>query len=165
MFRCFTSKPGNKHSRPSSPMFTPYQHTIVHVTDPQRQPLVNLVLLNLRRPVTRTTYAKPEDPQCDPPLLLSLSTSRPRLLQTVYRPILHIFDLFPQYPFLLFRGIHATTTSPPPARTCQGRWDEGRIYDLECVEVWECLACNDKFRYHRTCYSSRVEQNSCFPTL
>ena len=126
---------------------------------------LNLVLLNLRRPVTWTTYAKPEDPQCDPLLLLSLSTSRPRLLQTVYRPILHIFNLFPQYPFLLFRGIHATTASPPPARTCQGRWNEGRIYDLECVEVWECLACNDKFRYHRTCYSSRVEQNSRFPTL
>ena len=51
-------------------------------------------MLNLRRTMTGTTRAKPEYPQCDPPLL-SLLPSRPWLPQTIYRPILHTFRLRP----------------------------------------------------------------------
>ena len=103
---------------------------------------LNLVLLNPRRTVTGSAWAKPEDPQRDPLPLLSLPTSRPRLLQTVYRPILQIFRLRPQCLFLLFRIIHATAASPPPAMTQQGSRDEERMYNLERVEVWETFTRN-----------------------
>ena len=114
--------------------------------NPTIKPL-HLILFDLPRAMTGTAWAKHEDPHCDPlPLpLLSLLKSRLRLLQTIYRPILHIFRLYPQDLFLLFRGIHATTTPSPPAPTEQGGWDGGTTYDLECVEIWERFARNNQF--------------------
>ena len=97
--------------------------------------------------MTGTARAKHEDPQRDPlPLpLLSLLKSRLLFLQTIYRPVPHVFRLFPHYLLLLFRGPHATTTPSPPAPTGQGNWDDGITYDLECVEIWERFARNNQF--------------------
>ena len=95
--------------------------------------------------MTGLARAEPEHPQHDPLPLLSLLTSHLRLLQTLYRPILQIFRFFSQRLFLLFRETHTTATSPPPALAHQGSWDEGEMYDLERVEVWESFACSDQF--------------------
>ena len=100
-------------------------------------------MLNLPKTMTGLARTESQDPQRDPFTLLSLPTSRLRLLQTLYRPILQIFHLFLQRPLPLFREIHATTTPSPPAPTHQRSWDEGEMYDLERVEVWECFARND----------------------
>ena len=97
--------------------------------------------------MTGTAWTKHEDPQRGPlPLpLFYLPASRLRLLQTIYRPVLHILRLFLQYLFLLFRGIHTTTTPSPPARTYQVTWGEGKAYDLKCVEIRERFTRNDQF--------------------
>ena len=116
--------------------------TIVHVTDLQYRLPLHL-MLNLPKIMTGMTRAESQDPQRDPFPLLSLPTSRLWLLQTLYRPIFQIFHLFPQCPLPLFRETHATTTPSPPAPTHQRSWDEGEMYDLERVEVWECFARND----------------------
>ena len=87
-------------------------------------------MINFHGTITGATRTKTEDPQRNPLPLPSLW-----LLQTIYRPILQIFGLLPRRLFLLFRGMRATTTSSPPALTYQGRRDEGKTYDLECVEV------------------------------
>ena len=78
------------------------------------------------------TGTEPKDPQLDSLPLLSLPTSRPWLLQTVSYPILRISCPFPPYLF-------------PPAPTLQERWDDGNMYDLERVKIWECFTRNDQF--------------------
>ena len=117
--------------------------------------------------MTGTTWAKHEDPQRNPlPLpLLSLLKFRLWLLQTIHRPVLHIFRLFPRYLFLLFRVIHLTTTPFPPAPTFQVIWSNGIPYDLECVEIWERFARDNQFRHCGARPSSRVDQRSFFWAL
>ena len=106
---------------------------------------LHLIFLNLRRiRITGTARAKCGDHQCDPLPLLSLPASRHRLLQTIYRPVLHIFRLVPQHLLPYFRGTHTATTSPPPTPTLQGSWDDRNTYDLECVETWKRFACDDQ---------------------
>ena len=96
--------------------------------------------------MTGTAWAKHEDPQRDPlPLpFLSLLKLRLRFLQTIHRPVLHVFRLFPRYLFLFFRGTHATTTPSPLAPTDQRIWGDDFTHDLECVEIWECFTRNDQ---------------------
>ena len=119
------------------------------------------ILIDLPRTITGTAWAKHEDPQCGPLPLAHLSLSPFRFrLQTIYRPVLHIFRLFPQYLFLLLRGIHATTTPSPPTPTDQVNWDGGNPYDLECVEIWERFACDNQVCHCRAYPPSRVDQSS-----
>ena len=107
---------------------------------------LHLVLFNLHRtPIEHRAKRVPgqlDDPQRSPLPFLSLQTPRFRALQTVHRPVLHTFHVFLQrLPPL--HGRPGATTPRLPAPTCRGRREDGKIYDLERVEIWERFAHDD----------------------
>ena len=103
-----------------------------------------------------------DDPQCDPSPPLSFQTSCFRLLQTVNRPVLQIFQVLLQY---LFPPLHRTNAVEicirPSAIATRGRWGVGETHDLECIEIWEGFARNNQLRYCGAYPSGQVrERNS-----
>lgn len=104
------------------------------------------ILLNLHRfgTLTGKERTKLDGPQRGlPPLSLPTSNFRP--LQAVHRPRLQIFHLLLQCWFPSFKGGPVTITALLSAPTYCMKWHDGKMYDLECVEICECFARNDKF--------------------
>lgn len=100
--------------------------------------LLHFALLNLRRTLAGViTITELDGPQRSPLPPLSL--------QTVYRPLLQIFHLLPQYSFPLFQGDTGVEIfTRPVAVAYRGRWPDRKTHDLERVEIWERFARNDQ---------------------
>ena len=114
--------------------------------------------LNIYQTQEGTVRAQLDDPHRGTPPSLSLLTSPFRPLQTVYRPILQIFHILPRSFQLLSRmrvaGAHPLM-APGWQTGCEGR----RMYDLECIEIWERFARNYQLQHRRACTPSRAGYN------
>ena len=138
---------------------------LLHTLRPRTSKSLHLILLNLNRTwiIIRTGKGRvqPNHPNRDPLSSLSLPTSSFRL-QALYREIFHVSRLFPQRLFPLFYVKYVVTTSLPLAPAYRVMWGDGKMQDLECVEIWKRLARNDQFRHRREHPSVWVAQNSRF---